>query len=314
VFVSKNGVTYHTRWLFTFDYMAGVVKQEFMRSKASGVFRVALVGGSSVFSLGRAPRLQGLLTAGLHRRVEIINFGFCGTGSDRVLLSVREALQFDVDAVLVYTGHNEFSSHSDRSRYRQPSWLQLNCRLYQLLKPAWRPHPGRLYSETEKEQVFQGFRKNLENIVNMVNDRKKIMVLGTVAANYQAPPLIYSCGRYALSELPPEPMAAYQKGIALLQARRPGEARPYLIEAFLTSPRPMRATPKINEIIREVAAEHQVPLADVEQLVIDASPDGIPGNDLFWDWCHLNLRGQDIWQDAYAAQLIPLASGVRKTK
>lgn len=315
VFVSDNGVTYHTRWLFTFDYRAGVLKQQFMRSKAPGVFRVALVGESSVYSLGQAPHLQSLLATGLHRRIEVVNFGFCGTGSDRVLLSVCEALKFDVDAVLVYAGHNEFSSHSDRSRYRQPGWLQLNCRLYQLLKPAWQPHPGRLYSESEKKQIYHEFHQNLEAIFDTLNGRgRPIMVWGTVSANLEAPPVIYKSELYDLSKLPPEPLAAHQKGMALLSQGRRSEARPYLIEAFSSSPRPMRATPKINEIIREVAAEHRIPLADVEQAVMDKSPDGIPGYDLFWDHCHLNERGQDILQEVFAAQLIPLVSGAGKTQ
>jgi len=314
VFISEDGgATYGTRRLFVFDYQAGVLKQEFPKNELPGAFRVALVGGSSVASLGQATRLQNLLMAGLRRSVKIINFGFCGTGSDRVLLSVREALQYGVDAVLVYTGHNEFSSHSDRRKYLPTNMLLQNCRLCQLVKPAWRPHPGRLYSESEKDQIYLEFRRNLEAIVKTINGRGPIMVWGTVPANYEFPPVIYSSPSYTQSKLPPRPLAAYQRGDRLLQAGRRAEARPYLIEAFSSSPRPMRATPRINQIIREVAAEHRVPLADVERLVIDASPDGIPGYALFGDHCHLNDRGNDILQEAFAARLIPLALEPRKT-
>lgn len=53
-----------------------------------------------------------------------------------------------------------------------------------------------------------------------------------------------------------------------------------------------RAGSEINAVIREVAASHQVPLADVELEFRRRSPDGVPGDNFFVDFVHPTLEGQ----------------------
>lgn len=107
--------------------------------KPRGTVRVALIGGSTVHDLNRAEPLQRLLAQGLGRDVEIINLGMPGTGSQRELLTLEEALRFSVDAVVYFSGHNEFSDMARTRSYLRPPLgmrpLYRDCRIAQL---TWR--------------------------------------------------------------------------------------------------------------------------------------------------------------------------------
>jgi len=95
-------------------------KQTFPREKSPGTIRVAMVGESSVKQLGLAERLRERLRTSLGKPVEIVNFGFGTCGSERVLLSTREALEYEPDILLVYGCHNEFMSISNPATLPPP--------------------------------------------------------------------------------------------------------------------------------------------------------------------------------------------------
>ncbi len=53
-----------------------------------------------------------------------------------------------------------------------------------------------------------------------------------------------------------------------------------------------RARPSLNEAVRRIAAENEhVHLVDLERAADEASPDGIPGRNLFLDYCHMHWKG-----------------------
>jgi lysophospholipase L1-like esterase len=53
-----------------------------------------------------------------------------------------------------------------------------------------------------------------------------------------------------------------------------------------------RTRPSLNSAIREIAAAHDhVYLVDLERAAGEASPDGIPGRNLFLDYCHMHWKG-----------------------
>ncbi|HRZ16716.1 MAG TPA: SGNH/GDSL hydrolase family protein, partial [Candidatus Hydrogenedentes bacterium] len=59
-----------------------------------------------------------------------------------------------------------------------------------------------------------------------------------------------------------------------------------------------------NAILRELAAENGVPLADVEAAVIAAEPHGVPGETLFNDHCHLNPAGNALLVRVYEKEIL----------
>jgi tetratricopeptide (TPR) repeat protein len=54
---------------------------------------------------------------------------------------------------------------------------------------------------------------------------------------------------------------------------------------------PLSFTTPINQTVRDVARELDLPLADLEPAFRAAAKDGLPGYDLFWDNCHPTLEG-----------------------
>lgn len=61
-----------------------------------------------------------------------------------------------------------------------------------------------------------------------------------------------------------------------------------------------RASAAQNDLIRRLANEYRVPLVDTDRRFRAASPDGIPGNELFSDGHHPSLRGYRLMADSYA--------------
>ena len=56
-----------------------------------------------------------------------------------------------------------------------------------------------------------------------------------------------------------------------------------------------RCRPSYNALIREIAAtEDHVELLDLQEAARNASPRGIPGPELFVDYCHMNWRGYGL--------------------
>ena len=279
--------------------------QRFRRKKEPGVLRIALLGGSSVKMMGDAIPLEETLEQNTGRHVEILNMGLCGCGTDRALVSARQALQLDADAILLYSGHNEFICGANRETYQRRGWLHRNSKLVQLcIGNAWIPEPGKLYRQAEKKAIYSRLERNLRELSRLCRDAGVPLVWGTVPANLRIPPLVYMKGQHGSGKLAPEPMFEYQHGADLYNKERYPEAKHVLQQAIGASPRPWRATWRINQILRDVASELRVPLADVEQHVTDASPQEIPGSSLFSDHCHLNQDGYTILMDTFAETLV----------
>ncbi|MBT3297177.1 MAG: SGNH/GDSL hydrolase family protein [Verrucomicrobia bacterium] len=284
--------------------------QRLRREKGSAVLRVALLGGSSVRMMGDAPPLEEILERALGKDVQILNFGLCGCGTDRALVSARQALKLDVDAILLYSGHNEFISESNRKTYQQRGWLHRHSKILQLcIGNAWIPEPGKLYSPAEKEAIYTRSEQNLRELSRLCRDADVPLVWGTVPANLRIPPLVYMKGQHGSGELAPEPMFEFQRGADLYNRERYPEAKQVLQQAIGASPRPWRATWRNNLILRDLARELGVPFADVEQHVSDASPQAIPGPSLFTDHCHLNEDGYIILMKTFAEMLIQELQG-----
>jgi len=65
-----------------------------------------------------------------------------------------------------------------------------------------------------------------------------------------------------------------------------------------------------NEIIVRLAERHGLPLADVEGAIMAAEPNGVPGETLFSDRCHVTEEGKVILMDTYE----PLIAGALRDR
>lgn len=303
--------------------------QTFRRVKPPHTLRVALVGESSVVRLLTAPMLRNRLER-RYGQVEIINAGFQGCGSERALLAAGEVLGYDIDILVVYTGHNEFISFANPATveggqeafygYTRPSGLrlfQLGSKLrYSLFPPSAKQiqSHARKYSAADKVPFYASYRDHLEGIVREARKRGVFIVFGTLAYNYEiSPETSPAFGAYeaveklsdeqltaALREHPDEAMLDFALGARSARRGEFEKARQFIDLAMEHDQRPIRADRVINGIIRSVAEEQHVPLADVYLAVCSSMSNGLPDGHLFLDHCHLNAVGNEILQNTFA--------------
>lgn len=86
----------------------------------------------------------------------------------------------------------------------------------------------------------------------------------------------------------------YEFGRALLLAGKTEAAGDYLTRARDLDPGPVRATTGINDLIREVSRERNVPLADLVEAFSSLSPHGITGGELILDYAHPTEEGHAV--------------------
>jgi hypothetical protein len=88
--------------------------------------------------------------------------------------------------------------------------------------------------------------------------------------------------------------AHFSLGDALRRTGRKIEARAEYLRALERDAFPFRELPEFQQILREIAARQEVPLADVIPPLEAVAADGIPGDDVFVDYVHLTQAGQEI--------------------
>ncbi len=304
--------------------------QQFRLSKPKDCLRVFFLGGSSVFNLSgdgipEFPRCtMDLLHARLKevvgdgKSVEIINAGGNSYGTHRLVRVASEVLEYQPDLLLVYSGHNEFQEVEQlalarpehvrlqrilygsafcrflRDRFASVQMARLRSRNEEILS---NPNPNTIktvlspVSPEEMEERMQAYRNNIALIVSACQARGVSIVLGRVASNYWDPAhpfpecweevkTYYAEGRYT------EGYALVRKGFAEMLVRH-------------------QASEVENGLLREVAEEYGVPLADVWSAVEKAEPHGVPGETLFYpyDGCHLNAEGNRVLVEVFAERV-----------
>lgn len=109
-------------------------------------------------------------------------------------------------------------------------------------------------------------------------------------------------------ELAPDcAQAHFRLGRLHLAAGRREAARRHLIAANDFDGRPIRASTAINRNIRDLAATHRIRLLDAEAAFEEASPDGVCGNDQFWDDCHPKIDGYMLIADRLGGHIAAFA-------
>ena len=94
-----------------------------------------------------------------------------------------------------------------------------------------------------------------------------------------------------LEEEPGSALAHFLRGRILIAVGRLGEARHAFARSLECDGLPERAPPFLVGALREFCAGERIPLVDVERRFQHEAEFGIPGFDLFYDYCHPWLRG-----------------------
>ncbi len=188
----------------------------YRKEKEPGALRVACIGGSTVegnpFFDAAFPRVvESLLGRALApRKVEVMAAGIGGLYSDGELALLRELLDFDLDAVVLYSCHNEFhpqnvaallAADREPARTALTGWVERLALGRLLLRqtavreravpsvaervPDHRPIDG-----PEWPLVVEHFRDNLETFTGLCRGRGIPVMLCTAVSNLRDfPPL-----------------------------------------------------------------------------------------------------------------------------
>ena len=299
------------------------IKQSFQMPKPSDTYRMIIIGGSNVHYMQHnlyvmARRL--MRTPGENRRFEVINCGGLAYGSRRLRIMMPELLTYEPDLVLIYAGHNEFeelihkalvdveaipvqkAAYSlamlrllrDTLATLQMTFLDAQ-RLRETTPPEIDASTGtHEFSKEEIDMHMALYQENLEAIVSLCQEREVPVIISTVATNYWKPDLHYS-----LADVQAEIQGLYDEG-------RYEEGLALARETLSRSKR-HQASDTENGIIRAVAHAFSLPLVEGEQLILDAEPNGVSGETLLSDRCHLTHEGREIVLRAFEQQIRRIA-------
>ncbi len=295
-------------------------EQSFAMPKPDRHFRVFPVGGSSVNYAEGSFIALGLRLSALalgRYNFQFINAGGCGYGSHRLLPIVSEVLNYQPDMIIYYEAHNEFQEF-EQLQFAQLRALPLQKALYksalcrfmrdriaslQLIRLRHKRNQqiSRLtpkengswdeknFTQEQIDERMREFEKNLTTVIELCQARGVPLIISTVPSNLWEPRLADKDALRQLREL--YDAGDYEAGMRYAHKALRKYARSQSCDVE-------------NEIIRRLARDYRVPLADVEAKVIAAEPHHVPGETLFNDWCHLNQAGNEHMMDAFQEQII----------
>jgi len=344
--------------------------QEFARPKSASAYRIFCFGGSTTYgSPYRAetafPNWMQQILASIDstRTYEVINAGGISYASYRIVHLVEEALQYQPDLFVLYTGHNEFLEARTYENILKQSPALKAARValdkldtYRLLrgfvskvrsskdsdnsKNTLETEVETILDESagldrytrdtiQKEETFDHFRFNIENIIERARANGVKIMFATVGSNLRDFSPFKSEHRPDLSEID---LASWNESytnaqILQRQARykdalmayenclqidnqyaelvyniaccldKTGQfdlAKRYFDTAQELDICPLRAPDAINSMITESCSHHDVPVVNMEAEFENLSPNRVPDNTWFIDHVHPTIEGNQI--------------------
>ena len=339
----------------------------FLKDKPADGFRVFVLGESSAagFPYGRYGSLAGMLDQRLKRtfpnkHIEVITTAMSAVSSYMLMDFTDEILAQKPDAILIYTGHNEYlgilgvgSAYAvSGSRETTLAFLKLNrLRLFQIVKGMYynisagsrANQPNRnVMAEIAREkeipygsQVYEAgvtqFHDNLDDMLGKYQQAGIPVLIGTLASNErdQAPFVskvspktngqlweqYYQEGYTAIrnhdfeaaftalaKDLSLDDTAAdayYAQGYVYEKVGKYEDARNMYLSAKDRDQLRFRAPEAFNDVIRQVAQQHNAIVVDVQAALRKEAVNGIISSDLILEHVHPNVRGYFLLTDAY---------------
>jgi hypothetical protein len=297
-------------------------KERFEARKPQNVFRIFMLGGSSVnYLFGWLKGVEEAFGEEFDSKVrfEVIDCGGLAYGTHRLVPILSEVMNYEPDLILIYSGHNEFEE-LEQSRFVNLKSLPLQkvlyksafCRLIRdgiaaleiskvqkekngkilsVTQADYQSGAAHHYTKEEVEERMISYRNNLSLMMEMCASKNVPVIIGTVASNMWKPDLPTNEQEKQVQDLYAQ--GKYEEGYALAR------------EILRTSER-HQASDAENDIIRELAEKYHAPVADVLKAVSDAEPHHIPGETLHGDRCHLNPKGNDILVETYMRTILDL--------
>lgn len=313
-------------------------KDLFLKIKPQNGYRIFVLGGSTTagFPYGNNITFPRILNRRLadtfpERRIEVVNTAMTAINSYSQLDFMNEIVAQKPDAILIYTGHNEFYGalgvgsveslgqiYGITLSYLYLQRFKVFCLLRDVIgslrqivglkkKMNYTGDPmatimARIVKDKEitlDSQVYERgkrqFRNNLQRIFRKARRAKIPVIISELVSNVRDQEPFVSLA----TEKFPAAASMYAKARALEQAGDYELARKaYYLAKDLDALR-FRATAEFNEIIHELANKFDVPVVPMQKCFEENSPHGIIGNNLICDHLHPTIDGYFLMADAF---------------
>ncbi|MET7258150.1 GDSL-type esterase/lipase family protein [Dyadobacter fermentans] len=308
--------------------------EPFTANKAPGVFRIFVLGEST--TIGYPYMNNGsfhrwlqyrLLQTYPDRDFEVINLSLTAVNSYTVLDFGKAVLDYEPDAVLVYTGHNEYygamgvaATKGVGHNRTLARWLMnlRSWRLTQLIATVADKIIGLISGENvdlrenlmkrmaADQQIAFGsaaynagidqFRTNMDELAAATSARGIPLLISNLVSNEKdlKPFVSIPDGRGKSAD------THYQSGIQLFnQADYPSAKKEFVTAKELDALR-FRAPEALNTIIKDITHAHKgVTLVDTRDLFEKHAATGILGKETLLEHVHPNLQGYALLSEAF---------------
>jgi len=299
----------------------------FDKHKKENSYRVFIMGGSSAAGFPYSP--NGSFSKYIRKRlklvypntnIEVINISMAAINSYSLRDLLPEMLAQKPDLIIIYAGHNEYygalgvGSTESLGTYRPAILLYLYLERFKsfiLIKDfinslanlfsEKNTAPGSLMRRVAKERLInlnselytQGliqFEDNIKDIIQNTNDQNIPILLCTLVSNLKDQLPFESVNTESL----PSALDIYNHANSFLEAGEFRKADSLFRFAKDLDALRFRAPEKINEIIKRIGEEYNIPIVDIDSNFRAVSPEKIIGDKLMSDHLHPNLTGYQL--------------------
>jgi hypothetical protein len=309
----------------------------FLGKKPEDVFRIFVMGSSTVVGFPYENNL--MFSRILHKQledafpgkhIEVVNTAITAINSYTLLDFSRQIMRYDPDAILIYTGHNEFygafgvgsNESMNRSRiFTRMHFFFMDFRFYQMLGKigSGRSRGPEVHGTLMKRMVGQPdipydseaynlamkrYRQNMEGLLDRFRRKGIPVFISEVVSNVQdIKPFSAVTGGED-----DEAWKIYREGQEAFDSGDYERAGELFDRARDLDKVRFRATGEVNEIIRELSRKHDAYLVPMETRFREESPHGIIGAGLITEHVHPNIRGCFLMARAFMDEI--LQSGI----
>ncbi|MCF0051803.1 hypothetical protein LXM25_17180 [Dyadobacter sp. LJ53] len=307
--------------------------EPFLAKKATGTFRIFVLGEST--TIGYPYMNNGSFHRWLQFRLmhtypdrdfEIINLSLTAVNSHTVLDFAKGIIAYEPDAVLVYTGHNEYygamgvaaTSGIGHSRLLAKLLMSLReFRVTQLINAITSGISGFFSGEVDlrenlmkrmaegQQMAFESddykagieqFRVNVDELARVMSEKGIPLLISNLVSNEKdLKPFVSIPDKQGMTA-----EMHYKLGLDKYKQGDYTHAKKELVLAREHDALRFRAPEVLNDIIRKTANRHKgITLVDTKQLFEQHSPHHILGQETLLEHVHSNLLGYALLSEAF---------------
>lgn len=311
----------------------------FLKKKPANGYRIFLIGGSSAagYPYGSNLMFSRQLNLRLNRaypdrRIEVINVSTAAINSYSLFDFIDEILARQPDLLMIYAGHNEYYGAlgvgSSESFAASPTLTRLGLRLQRIKTVRLirngladliglfagtgdqRPSATLMERLVAEQTIPFGsalykagldqFQSNMQRIIAKARTQGVPVLLSELVSNVRDQRPFVS----VKSATQPAASAVYRQAIRLERSGQFAEALAAYKRARDLDGLRFRASSDVNKIIHDLATKNKLPLVKTESIFERAAANGLPGDNLFVDHLHPNIRGYHLLSQAFFDAII----------